>query len=450
MGQEPIASCLSLKKGEFKGNKGIIARTKFYDGSHLNPPDNTGRRLYEKTTTGIMPNWSVGWIPLKWEFRKEKGNDETRVVSEWQLLEYSICGVPAQSDAQTIDKGVSEICFKVMPPEPADQDDREELEKKFGDLTEYKDSQLVDMEGKPYPSEHSCRINDPSKYDRIRRNNNKFGKGIHAIWGIKKGYPVELQAIRFSKDKFTPAEAKKWAKDHDYKCKLFEPASEKCEKCGSDMVWKLLVDDPENGVFSCEACKDIDDSKDKPKNQCKCDKCGHTVEWSNNCHGMKCPVEKCNGKMKTVKKEKEIDIEGEVETKGLIRYKKTPLSKESEKWDGPGERAKATVDDLKVMCLWFANEGKNKGDYKLPHHKAGGEHACVWRGVANAAARLPQTHLPSGDEPGCKRHLNKHYEEFGKETPWKAMPEEWARYEAICQELKDRNIVLSRREFYDN
>ena len=78
---------------------------------------------------------------------------------------------------------------------------------------------------KPYLNEHACRLHDPKKYDRIRRENNKFGEGIHAIWGIKEGEPVELQAIRFDKDKFTVEEAKKWCSDHKYKCILFEPAT---------------------------------------------------------------------------------------------------------------------------------------------------------------------------------------------------------------------------------
>lgn len=76
----------------------------------------------------------------------------------------------------------------------------------------------------PYPNEHAARLKDPDQYDRVRRENDKFGDGIHAIWGIK-GEKVELQAIRFSKDKWTVAEAKAWLKDHDYDPIEFEPAS---------------------------------------------------------------------------------------------------------------------------------------------------------------------------------------------------------------------------------
>ena len=77
----------------------------------------------------------------------------------------------------------------------------------------------------PLPNEHSARLEDPGKYIRFRRENDKFGAGIHAIWGITSTQKVELQAIRLDVKKFTEAEAKKWLSDHDYKLELFEPAT---------------------------------------------------------------------------------------------------------------------------------------------------------------------------------------------------------------------------------
>jgi len=76
----------------------------------------------------------------------------------------------------------------------------------------------------PYPNEHAARINDPDKYDSIRRENDHFGSGIDVIWGIIDG-KAEIQAIRFDKNKFTVSEAKKWLRDHDFSPILFEPAS---------------------------------------------------------------------------------------------------------------------------------------------------------------------------------------------------------------------------------
>ena len=77
----------------------------------------------------------------------------------------------------------------------------------------------------PYPNEHAARINDPGKYEKIRRVNDKFGSGIDALFGIGKDGKSEVQAIRFNKKKFTAEEAKKWLSEHDYKTSEFSEAS---------------------------------------------------------------------------------------------------------------------------------------------------------------------------------------------------------------------------------
>jgi hypothetical protein len=118
MGQEPIAKPLKIWSETFKGSPGICARTQFYDGSHLTPPDNTGRRLYEKAKNGFMPNWSIGWIPLKWEDIKGPKGEYYRDVHEWELLEYSPVGVPMNPDCTNTEKcGVCQTksWFKVLP-----------------------------------------------------------------------------------------------------------------------------------------------------------------------------------------------------------------------------------------------------------------------------------------------------------------------------------------------
>ena len=77
----------------------------------------------------------------------------------------------------------------------------------------------------PYPNEHAARINNPDKYVKFRRDNDAFGAGIDAIYGITEDGTTELQAIRFASDKFTAAEAHDWLKEHDYKPIEFEEAS---------------------------------------------------------------------------------------------------------------------------------------------------------------------------------------------------------------------------------
>ena len=298
MGAEPVAKPVKITRGEFEGEKGIIAVTQFY-------PDELGQRLYEKTTTGYMPNWSIGFLPIKQEPRKDDEGKPIqdpfgmggRDIKEWELLEYSIVGVPAQPDAQTVPgkkDAISEgIAFKMMGakfdesekcpecgsdlavehgfefPEGKEpetilfcQKCKEKAEtsglpkcaacadtrvvKTVLDGTETEspctvcffwppdwnkvkaDEEWEPTDEKPYPNEHACRVADPKKYEKFRRQNNKFGTGIHAIWGIK-GSATELQAIRFDAKKFTAAQARKWATDHDHKCAMFEPASNKVE-----------------------------------------------------------------------------------------------------------------------------------------------------------------------------------------------------------------------------
>ena len=77
----------------------------------------------------------------------------------------------------------------------------------------------------PFPSAHSARQHDPDQYIRIRFAKNKGGKGISFIYGFKKGGGSEVQSIRFDKKVFTPAQAKKWLKDHGFSSGQLEPAS---------------------------------------------------------------------------------------------------------------------------------------------------------------------------------------------------------------------------------
>jgi hypothetical protein len=269
MGREPVAKPLSIDRGaEFKGHKGILAKTQFFD-------DEVGQRLYKKTVEGYMPNWSIGFLPKKSKtIMDDKGRETSgREILEWELLEYSLVGVPAQPDAQTTGRKkevVERIDFKVYEQDAtldavkckecgygplrvevcqkdgiAVQNECPECAKPTFFLEEeallvldwipdwkHEESDAEWAPGerfgdeKPYPNEHACRVNDPGKYDRIRRQNDKFGSGIHALWGVK-GSTTELQAVRFSKDKHSPEAARAWLKKHDISCKAFEPAGGK-------------------------------------------------------------------------------------------------------------------------------------------------------------------------------------------------------------------------------
>lgn len=77
----------------------------------------------------------------------------------------------------------------------------------------------------PFKGEHAARIADPNKFKRFRRVNNRFGKGIHVIFGVPKvGDGTQIQSVRFDSDVFTVAQAKAWLKRNDLKPIEFERA----------------------------------------------------------------------------------------------------------------------------------------------------------------------------------------------------------------------------------
>lgn len=78
----------------------------------------------------------------------------------------------------------------------------------------------------PYPNEHSARIMEPSRFEKFRRENDRFDKGIDVIWGIFKDGSIEIQAIRFDIKVFTPEKAKAWLQEQKYSPIKFEEAAE--------------------------------------------------------------------------------------------------------------------------------------------------------------------------------------------------------------------------------
>jgi hypothetical protein len=262
MGSEPVGKPLSIDVDEFKGQPGILVRTQFYK-------DEVGQRLYGKAKGGFLPNWSIGYMVDEAKDLLREGKYDGRDVTKWTLLEYSPVGVPMNPFAQTIkeflDKKESGEGFGEDTSNPrwfgfVDAKDCKECGQ---GCTKHKPGECVackalltvftkadgteagracekcqpeefarlkaQIEEKPYANEHACRIMDPDQFPKKRRENNKFGEGVHAIWGIKDD-KAHLQAIRFDSSKFTAEAAKKWAKNHDYTCILFEPATGKEEE----------------------------------------------------------------------------------------------------------------------------------------------------------------------------------------------------------------------------
>jgi phage I-like protein len=105
----------------------------------------------------------------------------------------------------------------------------------------------------------------------------------------------------------------------------------------------------------------------------------------------------------------------------VIPFRPFTKADENLPWDGPGEIAKASPEDLRLMAAWYDIENRdNKGAYKLPHHRQE-DKAVVWNGVAAAMAALLGARggvdLPGTDRQGVYRHLARHYQQFEKEPP---------------------------------
>ena len=78
----------------------------------------------------------------------------------------------------------------------------------------------------PYPNEHSARLSDPGDFEKDSFRRKQIAPGVSIIMGKKSGSDsMVAQSYRFSKDKFSAAEAKQWLKDHNIKYTSFEAAT---------------------------------------------------------------------------------------------------------------------------------------------------------------------------------------------------------------------------------
>ncbi len=105
------------------------------------------------------------------------------------------------------------------------------------------DTVIIEV-SKPYPNEHSARLQDPGKFDpkSFRRTSDgvlygskKVPATVSVIWGklknkAKPSDPPIAQALRFPKKSWTAAKAKKWLADNEIKFTLFEPAKKVTKK----------------------------------------------------------------------------------------------------------------------------------------------------------------------------------------------------------------------------
>ena len=348
--------------------------------------------IYKLYKGGFLRASSVGFLPIESEPIDKENEDvfgaPTRFLKQ-ELLELSGCPVPANPNA------LAEAKAKGLLGE--------------NDLSRFDPITEGDSE-KPYPNEHACRLRDPGDFQEgsFKRSTRKHdGKEYSIIMGRLQGETTMTeQAYRYNKQTWTAAEAKTHCKDHD-------------------------------GTFEAAAGE-----ASKEKYNCECIDCGYKVETDEHCKDIKCP--KCGGEMRRVERpgpgrsvpqandaeEGAIEVLDSLFDKAAISYESahpngTPKAGEDVEWDAGKEVANAEVDDLKVMCSIMQGDPELKTSYKLPHHLASGKHAVVWAGVAAAGAVLMGARggidATGAEKTGAKAHLAKHYEEFDREPPWKAL-----------------------------
>ena len=78
----------------------------------------------------------------------------------------------------------------------------------------------------PYPNEHASRQLPPEMFEKFRRGKPEgFPDGISVIYGIlpkSKGGGSRIQAIRFDRKKWSPAQARVWLRERKFKVHLVE------------------------------------------------------------------------------------------------------------------------------------------------------------------------------------------------------------------------------------
>jgi len=74
----------------------------------------------------------------------------------------------------------------------------------------------------PQPNEHTARMENPGKFEKIRSK--ELAPGVRALIGLNPGQESVVQSVHFNADKFTPQQARKWLKDHKKSPIAFEAA----------------------------------------------------------------------------------------------------------------------------------------------------------------------------------------------------------------------------------
>lgn len=305
----PLGSTVQLIKRK-RPNK-YLQFTVQYPPKGVNPFADMILELYGMK---IINASSVGFIPYKWEkieSKKDEDDDRefymSRKFVKQELLELSGCPVPCNPSALqnaikgfnvpkgiNADKAVDYLMGKDIPEIGKKDDILAELDSmkkniEFIDETQPKIHQVPDtikaqdsevdeeihktvasssedftleegmeeiskdMAEKPFPNEHACRLQEPSKYDRFARKNcarKSDGKCLDIIYGVKDG-KTEEQAYRYPKDVWSVASARSHCKSHEGS---FEPAASASLESEKFFIVDQYIESRENDFIFRTEC----------------------------------------------------------------------------------------------------------------------------------------------------------------------------------------------------
>ncbi len=109
-------------------------------------------------------------------------------------------------------------------------------------------------EGKPYPNEHACRVEDPGKFQKGSFRRMKRKAGTRTLWLIigrlRDSTKATLQAFRYPKDEWPAAAAKAHCKRHEGQS--FEPASGK-SALADDTAHFFSIESPDREEIFAES-----------------------------------------------------------------------------------------------------------------------------------------------------------------------------------------------------
>ncbi len=201
--------------------------------------------------SGFLNTVSVGFMPLVFD---EKGAIEIEGKNYRHADTKEIKSI-YESDGLVFEKQelleTSWVCVPALPSAlvEARKNNLELVAKSLEMAIKEKDNLDYVFE-KPYPTEHSCRISDPGKYDRFARKNCEIksdGKCIDVIYGIKED-KSEIQAYRYDKEIWTESSAKSHCTEHDGS---FEAASKEESKECIEKEGRVLSTKNRNLINDC-------------------------------------------------------------------------------------------------------------------------------------------------------------------------------------------------------